>query len=68
MPSQDIINIIRLLWPVIVLQLALAIWAIVDIARRKKTRSLTPTIWIIICIFVNFVGPIAYILFGRAED
>ncbi|HCG99175.1 MAG TPA: hypothetical protein DE036_05085, partial [Actinobacteria bacterium] len=54
MSTQDIINIIRLLWPVIVLQLALAIWAIVDIARRKKTRSLTPVIWIIICIFVNF--------------
>lgn len=68
MPTQDVVELLRLLWPLIVVQVALAVWAIVDIARRKKTRTLSPAIWIIICLFFNLVGPIAYILVGRAEE
>jgi len=68
MPNEDVVSILRLIWPVIVLQVAVAIWAIVDILKRKHTRNLSPMIWILIALFINFLGPIAYFLFGRAEE
>ncbi len=68
MPNQDILNILKLAAPLLVLQLAAIIWAITDIIKRKKTRNLNPVIWIIIVLFFELLGPIAYFLIGRAED
>ncbi len=68
MPNQDIVNILKLAAPLIILQLAAIIWAITDIVKRKKTRNLSPAVWIIIVLFFELLGPIAYFLFGRAED
>lgn len=68
MPNQDILNTLKLIWPLIVLQVGVAIWVIVDIVKKKRTRNLNPTLWIIISLFINIIGPIVYFLFGRAED
>jgi hypothetical protein len=50
--------------PLILLQLSLVIFSIIDISK-KGVKNLSPLIWILIVIFVNFFGPIIYILFGR---
>ena len=68
MSNPDIISILKLVWPLLVLQVAVAAWAIVDIVKRKRTRNLSPAIWIVIIIFGELLGPIAYFLFGRAEE
>lgn len=68
MDSGQIINIIKIAWPLIVIQLGLQIYAIIDIIRRKKTRNLSVPVWIIIVIFGEIIGSILYLLFGRAEE
>jgi len=65
---MDPIDIIRIIWPVIVIQLAVQIYAIVDIIRKKKTKNLSPTIWIVVIIFGELLGAIIYLLAGRAEE
>ena len=56
------------MWPLIALQLALMIWALVDLIRRRKVKWLPKFAWALIVILVNLFGPIAYLLFGRGDD
>jgi hypothetical protein len=65
---MDPIDIIKIIWPVIVIQFAVQIYAIIDIIRKKKTKNLSPAIWIIIVIFGELFGAIIYLLAGRIEE
>jgi len=49
-------------------QLALAVAAWIDLARRPADRVAGPKPWWAVVIAVNFVGPIAYFCWGRKTD
>lgn len=55
-----------LLVPLLVIQLALMIFALVDLARREKTKG-PKWLWLIVILFFNMIGPIVYLLAGRDE-
>lgn len=61
-------EILKVVWPLIVIQLVVQIYAIIDIAKRKKTRNLTPAVWIVIIILGEILGAVIYLLTGRAEE
>ena len=63
----DLLPLLLLLLPVILIELGLKIFAIIDIARKKKTKNLSPLIWILIICFVNTIGSIIYLIFGRSD-
>jgi len=52
--------------PVLLLQLGLAIFCLVDLARRNRTRG-PKWLWAIIIIFGQLIGPLVYLLIGREE-
>ena len=56
-----------LIAPLLVLQLVLATVAIVDIVRSYETRG-PKWVWVLVSLFVNTLGPIAYFLFGRKSQ
>jgi hypothetical protein len=65
---KTILNILPLLIPFFIIQLALMVIALVDVIRREPERvRWNKIIWIIIIVIVNIIGPIAYLLFGRQE-
>lgn len=68
MGIEEIIDLLMKVWPLILLQLALMVWALVDLLRRRSTRTLSLPLWIVLIVLINFFGPIAYFLFGRAEQ
>jgi hypothetical protein len=55
-----------LLIPVIVLQLGLQIWALVDLARREATNG-PKWLWAVIIIAGELLGPVIYFIAGRKE-
>ena len=57
---------IPFLVPIILLQLGLMLFALVDLARRPATNG-PHWAWVFIIIVVNIIGPIAYFLIGRRE-
>lgn len=57
---------IPLLIPIVILELALMIAALVDLFRREKTKG-PKWMWILIVVLVNIFGPIVYFLAGREE-
>ncbi|QOY38176.1 PLD nuclease N-terminal domain-containing protein [Anaerobacillus isosaccharinicus] len=56
-----------LIAPIIVVQLILMTIALIDCVRIERTNG-PKVMWVLIIIFVNIFGPIAYFLFGRRAD
>jgi len=59
-------QILPFLIPILLLQLALIIVALIDLARRERTRG-PKWAWVLIIVLINFIGPIVYFILGREE-
>jgi len=58
---------IPLLIPILVIQLGLQIFALIDLYRQPKT-SLPKWVWVIIILLGEIIGPILYFIVGRKGD
>jgi len=59
-------EILPLLLPLVFIQLLLIVVALRDLARQPVTRG-PRWMWVLIIIFINLIGPIAYFVLGREE-
>lgn len=62
------LELLKLIWPLIVVEFALLVVALVNLLKKKKTKNLSVTIWALIIVFIGIFGPIAYFLLGRTEE
>ena len=67
MDTSKIMQYIPLLIPVVLIEFGLMIAALVDMIRRPHTNG-PKWLWAIVIVLVNFIGPIAYFIFGRKEE
>ncbi|HMM42616.1 MAG TPA: PLD nuclease N-terminal domain-containing protein [Thermomicrobiales bacterium] len=49
-----------------VVQLAIQIYALVDLARRRQVAGGKRWVWLVVILFGNLVGAILYLVIGRA--
>jgi hypothetical protein len=61
-------QMILLAIPLILIELALAVVALVDWARRKTFRALPRWGWFCIILVAGIVGPTLYLTLGRGEE
>jgi hypothetical protein len=54
--------------PLLLIQLTLLIFALVDLVRRKRVKGGNKILWGAIIILIDIIGPVIYLLFGREED
>jgi hypothetical protein len=59
-------EILPFLIPIAILQVGLLIAALVDLLRRERTRG-PKWVWLLVVLFVSFIGPIVYFMLGREE-
>jgi hypothetical protein len=59
-------QLLPLLIPVAIIQIALMAVALVDLVRRERTKG-PKWAWVLVIVVVNFIGPIIYFLLGREE-
>jgi hypothetical protein len=64
---DKLMQFIPYLVPVLIIQLILIVVALIDLVKREHTRG-PKWLWALIVIFVNFIGPIVYFIFGRKEE
>jgi hypothetical protein len=64
---EQIREYLPLLIPIIIIQLALVVAALLDWVKRPQTRG-PKWLWLILILFVQWLGPIAYFVFGREEQ
>lgn len=55
------------LLPLMAVQLILMVTALISLAGTKETRG-PKWMWVLLIIFVNTLGPVAYFIFGRSEE
>jgi hypothetical protein len=63
---ENISSLIPFLIPIVLLQLGLMVFALVDLIRRERTKG-PKWVWVLVIIFVNLIGPIVYLVVGREE-
>ncbi len=63
-----LLGMLPFLIPLIILQLALMIVAIIDLVRREHVTGNNKVVWIIVIVLVNIIGPIIYLVAGRKES
>ena len=63
---ENFSSLIPFLIPIVLLQLGLMVFALVDLIRRARTKG-PKWVWALVIIFVNYIGPIIYLVFGREE-
>ena len=64
---EFITNNLPLLIPIFIIQLALIVFALADLLRRENIRG-PKWVWVLVILFVNFIGPIIYFLLGRGDE
>jgi hypothetical protein len=66
---MDDTTLLLLLIPLVVIQVSLAIYALIDLYRRGGARPPLPTwAWVLIIALGELLGPVLYFIFGRKED
>jgi len=64
----DVRQVILLVLPLLVLQLALMFLAVFDLLREeRRVRWVSKPVWALIIVFINIFGPLFYFFAGREE-
>ena len=63
---EQIRQFLPFLIPILILQLVLLVVALLDLARRERTRG-PKWVWVLVIIFINIIGPILYLMLCRDE-
>jgi hypothetical protein len=61
------LDLLPLLIPLLLIQLSLQIYSIVDLIKREKVRFDNKLLWGAVIILFNVIGPVIYLVFGRSE-
>lgn len=58
---------LRLLWPLIVIELILKVVALLDLRRRTndEVRFGERWVWLLIILLVSTLGPVTYLVWGK---
>ena len=64
---DTVVPLLPLLIPLLIVQLGLMVFALIDLAKRQKTRG-PKWVWALVIVFVNLIGPIIYFVVGREEE
>jgi len=57
-----------LLLPLFLVNLALVVVALVDLVKRKQVAGGNKWLWGAIVVFIQYLGPLVYLVFGRKEE
>jgi hypothetical protein len=63
---DELREFLPLIWPLVVIQVGLMIFALLDLSRRSVTRG-PKWVWVLVIVVVNIIGPIVYFVVGREE-
>lgn len=65
---DTLLRILPLLIPVLIMDVVLAVAAVVHILRHPHYRFGNKTMWLVVVIVLLLFGPIIYFVFGKGEN
>ncbi len=57
-----------ILFPYIIIELVLAVTALVHVCKYPNYRFGNKYIWIPVVLLIQLIGPVVYFMFGRGEE
>jgi len=54
--------------PLFIIQLTLAVVALIHVLRHPRYKFGNKPMWIAIVLIAGIIGPVAYFIFGRSDD
>ena len=54
--------------PLVVIQIGLMTASLIHIFRHKTYRFGNRLLWILICVFINIIGPVLYFAVGKGDE
>ncbi|MFC7678540.1 PLDc N-terminal domain-containing protein [Paenibacillus sp. GCM10028914] len=61
-------DIWKLIWPLVALQVILAVTALISLYKAEQgTIRGNKLMWVFIILFINIIGSVAYFIVGRKE-
>jgi len=67
MENLAIGNIILVFLPILLIQIGLIVVALVDLSKRDQVTGGNKVLWVIVILFFQILGPLAYFIIGRKE-
>ncbi len=65
---KNLLLYLPFLIPIVVVELALAVTALIHVLRHRTYRFGNRVFWIIVVLVLEIVGPILYFAVGREDD
>jgi hypothetical protein len=60
-------TLLPFLIPLVLIQLGLAVYCLIDLSRRERTRG-PKLLWVLVIVLGELLGPVVYLIVGRIED
>jgi len=57
--------IVAVVIPLLLIQVGLIVWALVDLTKRERVKGGSKVVWVLVILIFEFVGPILYLAWGR---
>lgn len=54
--------------PVMLVELILAVTALIHVLKHPKYRFGSRVLWIVVVLFFQIIGPVVYFIFGKGEE
>lgn len=65
---SDLMEYLPFLIPILLIEIALALTALIHVIKHPNYRFGNKVIWIIVVLLVQIIGPVVYFVFGRGQD
>ena len=63
-----LIEVLPLLIPLVLVQIALAVYALIVLKNTERVRGESKLLWVLVIVFFNLIGPILFLVYGRLTD
>jgi ABC-type multidrug transport system permease subunit len=65
---SDLLTLLPLIIPLVILQLGLQIFGLIDLSKRSKVKFDNKLMWALIVVLGGIIGAAVYLITGRLED
>lgn len=62
---MDTSLIVAVVIPLLLVQVGLIVWALVDLVKRERVKGGSKVVWVLVILLLEFIGPIVYLAWGR---
>jgi len=68
MELNTLINYLPFLLPILLIEITLAITAVIHVVKHPTYKFGNKTIWIIVVLVIQIIGPILYFTVGKGDN